>query len=245
MNKEIKETIFETTDYDKFHFITGNRPIRPRQVTRLAVQMQKVGFLRDRAIDINPDMGIADGQHRLLAAIEAGVPVWYRVLEKEATIENIQGRNMMIPWTTQDYLNSYIALGDKRYIQLKAFADEYRLSIAISYQILNGGIEASAARNVLNDMRENKFEIVDLAWSERLASLVSEVRNYTPDMAFAQRDCIRALAIIMDKTDPKTLFSQLKKYQQVITRRYSVKDYLLQFENILNQGNQGKQIELT
>lgn len=240
-----KETIYQTTDYDKFHFIKGNRPVKPGFVEKLAARMHKEGFLKDRAIDINPDMGIADGQHRFLAAKLQGIPLYYRILEKPVSIRSIQGRNIMIPWSAHDYLNSYIELGDKRYVELKNFADEYRLSIAISFQILSKAVGLGNSRNVLEAMRQDKFEIPDYAWSERLASLVSEVRQYTPDNAFSHRACIRALAILMEKVDPKLLFNQLKRYQQVITRRVSVKDYLLEFENILNQGNTEKPIRLT
>lgn len=241
--KTLTETIYETTDYDKFHFITGNRPVRKMDIQRLAKRMLKVGFLPNRAIEVNPDMGIVDGQKRYLAAQEAGLPVLYKIAEKSMTLEDIQGLQMQKAWTTQDYLSSYIVLGNKDYIKLKAFADEYRLSIAIAYNILSDN--ARNGFNVLHAMQDGVLEFPDLERSERLASLVSEVRNYSPDRAFSDRECITALRILMDKVDPKKLFDQAKRYQQVITRRVSTKDYLLQFENILNQGNQGKQIELT
>lgn len=240
---ELQETLYQTSDYDAFTMVLGNRPIKPKHVARLAKRMRTEGFLQDQAIDVDPALAILDGQHRLLAAKEADVPVTYRVIATPVTISGIQGRNIQLPWTTNDFLQSHIARGDKRYIQLKAFADEYRLSVAISFRILSGMV-ADHGRSVLAEIRADEFEIKDLPRAERLASLVSGVRNYSPDLAFTDSDCVRALDILMNKTDPKELFAQLQRYQQVITRRRAVKDYLLQFENILNQGRTGTQISL-
>ena len=59
---------------------THNRKVRKSRVAKYALAMRHGGWkLSHECVAISPDNTIVDGQHRLLAVIEAGVPVWMTV----------------------------------------------------------------------------------------------------------------------------------------------------------------------
>ena len=232
-----------TTDYSIFKAVVGNREIYEPHLNRLRRSIAKKNMLAQNPIIVSQDMRILDGQHRLKAAQELGEPIYYTIvsdLEDSGLMEiqllNANNRS----WLTSDYLESYIAMGKKNYIELDRFAKEYRISVPLSIMILSNRYSDHAT--LLQEFREGKFEIEDYKKAENMASLIVEIRKHSPDYAWAHRQCIKALAIVQDTIDPKLLTSQLERYQLVITRRNSVKEYLRQFENILKSGGRNEQI---
>lgn len=234
--------ILKTTDYSVFKGVIGNRGIHEPHLRRLRSSMERRNMLPANPIIVNERMEVADGQHRLTAAKELGLPIYYTIVEN-AGLEEIQMLNANNrAWTTYDYLESYIAMGKKEYITLKQFADEYRISIPIAMKLLTN---FKHNQELLRDYRDGKFEVEDYDRADQMASLLTEIRKYSPDMAWAQINCVRAVAITQEALDdPKLLVDQLKRYNQVVTRRMSVKDYLAQFENILNANRPGAAIKL-
>ena len=68
-------------------------------------------------------MEVVDGQHRLKAAQELGVAIYYQIIE-DAQLQEIQLLNAYArPWQTGDYLDSYVALGKKEYIEVETTID--------------------------------------------------------------------------------------------------------------------------
>lgn len=236
--------IFSTTDYDQFKTVLGNRSIHQPHLRRLILSIEKNNLLPENPILVNEKMEVIDGQHRLLAAKALGLSIYYMIAAsiglEETQMLNANNRS----WLTQDYLNAYIAIGKKDYIRLNEFANEYRISIPIAIRIL-GGLSRNNG-TALRKFRDGLFVIEDYEYAERLASLIGEVRRHSPDTAFTHKPCVRALDILLTKIgDPKIFTDQLQRYQQVITRRPSIKDYLLQFENIINANRTGKVITLS
>lgn len=233
-------TIQLTTDYDIFGAIVGNRQIYQPHLRRLISSIENKNMLQQNPIIVNERMEIIDGQHRLLAAKALNLPIYYSVVE-HADLHEIQMLNANNrPWLPADYLESYIKLGKQSYITLKEFADEYRISLSIALRILAG----NHSGDVLVKFRKGEFEIRDMKKAENIASLLSEVRKHSPDRAYAHSFCVSALQMLIEKIDPKIFINQLERYQLVVTRRMSSKDYLRQFENIINSGREGDEIRL-
>lgn len=245
----VENQIYETTNYDLFHFMTENREVKPAKVQKLVKAIQKKNLLKDVPIKINRKHDVYDGQKRLLAAKELLIPIYF-TYHPNADSVDMQLLNINVDeWRTFDYLNHYIKLGKQDYIRLKEFANEYRISVPVAMQLLagneiqsklGGSGEITATRD---SFKEGTFSITNFENAERVASLITEVRKYSPDLAWRHLDCIRALVIFANNLDPKILTNALSKYQQIVTRRYAVVDYLKEFENIVSAG--GKTINLT
>jgi hypothetical protein len=123
-----------TTDYGLFTHLKGNRPIDQKEVDKIAASMKEVGFKKAFFIVVDPEGRVKIGQHRLMAAEQAGVPVWYMV-DSELTIQQMQDSESLIrKWTIMDFVSSYAELGNPDFIKLKATYDNPEWPIAaISY----------------------------------------------------------------------------------------------------------------
>lgn len=232
---------YKTSDYSQFKTLDGNRNIDDKQVTRLCKSIEKKDLLHQNPILVNEKMEIIDGQHRLLAAQAIGRPIYYRI-EKESNLEDtilLNANNRK--WITDDYLSSFVKLGKKEYIKVQEFKDKYKISSALAILILSklDQVKAIAA------FRDGTFAVADEKNAEEVASFMVELRALNRDGAWHDRDLIKTLPVVMEKIDPKLILSKMNQHNLFLTRRISVKEYLLQFEEILNFQNNGQVIELT
>jgi hypothetical protein len=246
--KDLKQgQVYFTTNYSLLGLMNENREVKQFKINRLKKSVEKRNMLERRPGEINAEFKITDGQTRYAVAEAMQVPFYFTYAPDAKSID-IQLLNAnTYPWNTYDYLNYYIKLNNPEYIKAKEFADEYRISVPIAMQLLRGKVNTERVGHEIVDIRESfkngTFVIKQYEWAEKVASLITEVRKYTPDMAWRHVDCIRALVIVVNKIDPKLLTNALTKYNQTVTRRYAVIDYLKQFENIISAG--GKQVKLT
>jgi hypothetical protein len=232
---------YKTTDYGQFKTLDGNRKINNAQVTRLIKAIDKKDLLHQNPILVNDKMEIIDGQHRLLVAQALGKPVYYRI-ESQAGLEDtilLNANNRK--WSTDDYLNSYVKLGREDYIKVQEFKEAYSISTYVAVILLSG----YGSRDALELFRDGKLVINDYDKSELLASTMVELRSLSRDGSWHDRDLISALDQMMSKRiDPKILLDKMKTHNIFLTRRISPKEYLVEFEEILNYQNNGQLVEL-
>lgn len=233
------KTIEATTDYDQFSLIEGNRPLNKGLILSLEESILNEGnYLETQPIIVNEKMEIIDGQHRWAVAKNLQKELFYIVSKgatlREAKIWNSRKRQ----WLSVDYLRAYLQQGDRAAQTLAEFMQEYKLSIAISAKLLMKTPNGSRA---MKYFREGKFEIRDLAWAQNVAGIVLTVRQHSPDYAFSHAQCIGAIAKLYDQSLDKQEFEKkLTQYQTTVTRRRSVKEYLQQFQLILDMGGASK-----
>src|SRR5271157_6057712 len=118
--------ILETTDYEIFKKVTGNREIDPAHVCRLATSIEKKNMLNVRPIIVNERMEIVDGQNRLEAAKLLGCTVYYLILKgadyEEVALLNSNQKN----WAQSDYLKMYAKQGYPHYKRLLGFVHKHK-----------------------------------------------------------------------------------------------------------------------
>src|SRR5882672_6062386 len=129
--------VLVTTDYNTFKKLEGNRPFNKGLLVALQESIQNDGnYLAFNPIIVNERMEVIDGQHRLKVAKALSLPVYYIVAKglklNETRVQNSQKRN----WTSADYLNAFIAQGDREVMELAEFMKEYKFSIAIAIRLL-------------------------------------------------------------------------------------------------------------
>ncbi len=241
-NKEIDtvSVTYKTTNYKQFKNLDGNRNIHEPQVTRLIKAIEKKNLLHQNPILVNRDMEIIDGQHRLLAAQALGIPVHYRIEESANLEDTIMLNANNRKWITDDYLISYVKLLKKEYLKVQEFKDEYKLSTHLA-MILLGGVGRT---KLIVQFKDGTFTVDDQERAERTASMIVELRSLNRDGAWCDRDLINAVSKVMDKIDPKIILEKMKQHNIFLTRRISTKEYMLQFEEILNFENNGQVVEL-
>lgn len=117
--------VYKTNDLTIFKQIGGNRVPNPQHIKRLKTSIIENGMLCNPIL-VNERMEVIDGQHRLLASIEANSSVFYIVLNgyslKEVHTLNINQKN----WTKKDFMDGYADMGIESYIKLREFVERHQ-----------------------------------------------------------------------------------------------------------------------
>lgn len=142
----------KTRDYDKFIFRDDNRSqIDQAHVKKLINSIKSKNLLDLRPIDVNSDFEIIDGQHRLLAAKELGLEIYYNV-KNDLKSEDIIRMNIAKPWTNKDYLNFYVKHDNEEYKKFQQFMLKNKIDFKIAYSILCG-----SGQQTTSIFREGKY----------------------------------------------------------------------------------------
>jgi hypothetical protein len=124
-------------------------------------------------------MKVIDGQHRLEAARNLNLPVFYQINE-EATHYDIALLNSnMKRWANIDYVNYYASLGKQSYINLKNFCIENKVTPSIFIQLLKGDRQ--------NNLTKIKTGVFDLEQTDvesfkvilyKVDEVINLIKNY-------------------------------------------------------------------
>jgi len=96
-----------TTDYNIFKKIENNRALRRAHIRSIKKSIQENDYLHLAPILVDESMGIIDGQHRLEAARELGVPVYYEVVKEDARAVLVSLNQAQKGWACEDYFHHY------------------------------------------------------------------------------------------------------------------------------------------
>ena len=112
-----KYQVMSTMNYDRFKRLEGNRDVTDMRVNRIKKSIQKVGYIHNPIV-VNEQLEVIDGQGRLQALKELGLPIEY-VIAPGAGIAECREMNInMSNWTLKDYVQSWAELGDINYMYL-------------------------------------------------------------------------------------------------------------------------------
>lgn len=132
--------VLSTTNYSRFKFMEGNRPVEAR-VNKLIAAISRKNELHLYPIvcQKNGDgrLYVADGQHRLKAAEAMKLPVFY-IESKDITLADVVLANsVQKAWTLKDHVYSNAALGKPHYVTLKAFYENYKFPLSTCAAMLS------------------------------------------------------------------------------------------------------------
>ena len=126
--------VYTTKNLEIFKSISGNRVPNLQHVKRLTSSIKQYG-MKCNPILVNEKMEVIDGQHRLMAAKEAGSEINYIIINgyslNEVHTLNLNQKN----WTKKDFMDGYAEMGIESYSKLKAFAiknDDFNFNDCIS-----------------------------------------------------------------------------------------------------------------
>ena len=129
----------QSNDYNKFHFLTQNRDLNRRHINRLKESITKNGYLQSNPIIVDEDFNIIDGQHRFVACKEAGLPIYYEVIDNSEDLI-IDLNTTQKKWNMGDYINYYANKGNGHYQRIKQINKKYGLSYDIILTLATGGV---------------------------------------------------------------------------------------------------------
>lgn len=126
--------IKKTDDYTIFKKHSGNRGIIPYNVKKLVSSISMKNLLHLKPIVVNKDMEVLDGQHRLEAAKDLGIPVYYEI-HSDYEPQDIALMNVQDQWKKEDFLRFYVSQGLSNYIELEKVMKKYNITFSLALQI--------------------------------------------------------------------------------------------------------------
>ncbi len=223
----------QTSKYHLFSLLDANRPVNEGHVQKLVQQIQQNNLLHIRPIDVTPELEVIDGQHRLAAAKELGLPIYYRITEQltEADIASLNTANKN--WLGTDYLHFWTEKGKPAYQALTAFRQRHpRISFSNAKMMVSGSTNNRAA-----DFRDGTWQAGQLEKAEQVAQLIERIASETPFKQAADTRFVAAVyhcAANVDGFKSEQFMHKVLKQPRSLVPCATHKQYLELFQEIYN-----------
>jgi hypothetical protein len=148
------QNIEKTSDYDKFRLLDGNRPIEKYHIKKLIKSIEKDNRLNLHPIIVNKDFCVIDGQHRLEAARQLGIEIFYIQSNSISDMHVIECNVNQKSWQVENYID-YFAIKEKKpeYIKLKDMMKSSNLQPKALLTLILGMVTT----NILDFLKTGKF----------------------------------------------------------------------------------------
>lgn len=217
----------------------GNRDVN--NIRRIKRSIEKVGQVL-APILVNEKMQIVDGQHRLEAFKEMGLPVPY-IIQKGAGIDECRAMNVaMTNWTTKNFIQSYSDEGILSYQYLDILVKRFTGKIGVEgviYTCSPDGCPATGGSNYL-PIKEGRFVLTEKEYFEaekRLDGMTAlGFVDFMKKHEMHQRTFVPAVVYAFQHPDvsPEKLMKALNRNPMNVIRCSSIEDQLRNFDELYN-----------
>ena len=218
--------------------------------------MDKYGFIENQFIIVDKDFNIIEGQHRLEAAKELGIDLYYTIyqgnsLELIKTVNNIREK-----WKIKDWMNYYFNLGCPEYIKLKKKIDYLGWPVSITmkwFSCYSGSVcsqfKAGQYRFISNELIEKSVEtskeLLDLL---EINGLIETRQKYNTSLHIALKYFLCNTCVNHELFKEKIKrcpvpFRQSNDYRINVENMLKIYNYQLK-TNRLSMGIDGKKIKI-
>lgn len=242
-HQQSKVTVYSTTDYKAFRKVKGNRELNQTKIKRIIREINHGNDILDEVPILVTESGnvleIIDGQHRLEIAKHLKRPVHY-ILQKKLTLHQVAKINSNVEkWKAKDFINCYIAAGNKNYDKLQEFMDKYQIPLSVSLVLLyNGIIENESGKETLREAFEKgSYEVKH--WRQAV-DIAEACMKFNLHNGWNSRAFVVAICRLLQKDvcDIDELVEKFKKDPKKLERHANYKLYLSNLENIYNINKQ-------
>ena len=218
---------YGTTEYEKFSFIKGNRGITEAHVNDIVNNiLNDTNLLRFKPIMVNSNMGVLDGQHRLLAAQKAGVDIWYNIAPDDINLVTIANLNNGNKWNPKNFVSLYAASNRVVYAVFQKFYEDYVLSASTALLLFG--------RQTMKSLRDGTLHANDLLMAEELAGALVDVKKYVKFAKFNRFADAFMRIYTHPEYDHERMLIKLRQRKDEIRKLSTVEDYMRMLEDIYN-----------
>jgi hypothetical protein len=174
MVDRIINQVRRTNDLSIFITLVGNRPINKPHVKRLTKSIRQ-RYLETVMI-VNEDFEVIDGQHRLEALKDLGLPAYY-IIKVGYGLEETQILNLNTnDWSTNDFMNGYCNAGEEEYITYRDWHNKYKFNHQSSMNLLAGTcMEQGSWYEVF---KSGQFTVRNLKEATKIADKIVMTKEY-------------------------------------------------------------------
>lgn len=230
--------VYETYDYDKFKKLEGNRSVLDRRKAKIKRSINDIGQIINPCI-VNEKFEVADGQGRIEAEKDLGLPVHYIIVEgigvKECVGLNLGQTN----WKPIDYVEMYAAKGGIDYKLLLDLINLYpTVGLQIIYGVATNSINVGGAGTRV--LKEGQLRL-SAEWAKKILpslDFLSDLHEELKNIKGEQRILQTGLAWVMNNTK-----CNVARLEKIVTDKYPLihpvvnADYFLNnLSDIYNKG---------
>lgn len=248
MSIKVINQVLQTTDYNLFKKLEGNRAVNNAHVKRLLDSFRKAKL--QCPIIVNQHYEIIDGQHRFESSKKLGLPIDFIVCNDYGLKEVQMLNSNMANWKREDYLNAFCDLGEPEYLKFRQFMDTYpEFGIASADAILTGNLssghknttskEARSENNTRGHLTVRYFENGDLfipnyELSQINADKILQIKSYYD--GFNRAVFVRAMLGVFrnENYDHEKFIRKLKSQPNALYHCQNVSQYKQVIEDIFN-----------
>jgi hypothetical protein len=227
----IREHQIEVTyEYDVFERMPGNRPVDSAWVAFLKKKMLKKDL--KVPIQVNQNFEVVDGQHRLQARREAGLPVYYYV-SQDYGLEEVQELNAsQKKWSIEDHVDSFIELGKADYTTYRWFKNQYGFPHQVCVRLL---ANVGDGRSVRELFFSGGFRATNLQNAKLVAEKLLQIEPYFPEH-WNNKSFLEAMLFVMRKKafDFKKFIKKLETFPTSLKPQAGKDMYVAHIEDVYN-----------
>ena len=223
--------IQKSTDYATFKILNGNRMIKPSHVKKIAASMAQKYI--PVPIIVNEKRYIIDGQHRMAAAKQLRIPITYIQITGLGLADVQRLNTSAAQWSLDDFLESYIDLGNQNYVTYKGFKDTFKFAHEPNFVMLSDNVDAESTRLAFKDGKL-VVSAAQLAWAKQAAERIIQYGHFFEDGNIQSKQkgfviaCCRAFRI--KRFNHKNMIQKLKARKKPLRSQASVMDYTRMLE---------------
>ena len=232
--------VHKTNDADIFKKLTGNRDVKG--VERIIKSINKVGYIINPIL-VNENMEVIDGQNRLEAFSQLGLPIYY-IVQDGLGLEECRALNIgQMNWKTEDYIDSYAAVGNQSYMYLKALLTEFKKDFKVEpvTMVADTRICFTDNRGCNSGIKEGRFEMNQKQYElarTRLNSMknlgfLQLARDY--HMGFRSYWAAVIYAYLHQDVEVKELVRKLRENPMLMVSYSKTADQLRMFDEAYNK----------
>jgi len=227
--KSLSPKLAATKDYGLFELSKFNRDVT--KINKLMASMREHGYIPAYPLHVTKNshgkLEIKAGHHRLTAAKELGIPVFYIICNDNATIHELEGATR--PWSTRDYLESYCRLGDKQSAQYQIAADYVThtgVTISCAVSILTG-------KSDMSEFKRGDFTVTKMKYAQQIADIIKRCKaagfDHASNTLFVT--AIR-MSLLVDEFDINQFFHRFEVNRAMRDLKPNIDGFLNMIESI-------------
>jgi hypothetical protein len=229
-----EDLIHKTKNYKMFKSVDGNRVINQSHVNRLIKSISEsyvpIPLLVNQ--DMYGNYEIIDGQHRLKALEELGLPVHF-IIKQNLSLKDMQKLNTNSRnWSQDDFMNSYEKLGLSAYIRYKTFKEKWKFGHDECWALLNG--ICSKPHGTIDKFRNGELTIKNYEKAVYHAQLITDLKQHFD--GYKRRSFVFAMLRMFNNKDYNhaRLMNKLSYQSNKLVVCSRVEDYLAILQKIYN-----------
>lgn len=224
------DKVLQTKNYNLFSSVVGNRVVNQSHVKKLKLSISNLDL--KIPIIVNDKMQVIDGQHRLQARKELGLPVFYIIINGLGLRETQKVNSTAKNWNDKDFLDSFVQQNYAHYKTYKKFRETYQFGHAETLNILSG--TSGAGGNMCQEFKEGNFSVSNLDRATSWAEKIYQVEPYYK--GFKRRSFVSAMTRCFkhDQYDHEEFISKLSYQSSKLVDCTSTEQYLRIIDEIYN-----------